>query len=122
MPCNEYHNLLHVTDVVQATYVEILSLQQRCHQADCLGLSKLQQLALVIAAAGHDLSHPGLTNNHQLARQQTPEQLGQQTTGCYEPVNEKLHAELCCGVLHETQLLDELSAKDQAQVGSHVTC
>lgn len=116
MRANKYHNLLHVLDVVQATYAEIQGLQEVWHQAGCSGLSKLEQLAAVIAAAAHDLSHPGTTNQHQLAVQEEPEQAGSQISAVYVAKNELMHAETCCKILEETGLLDQLSVEDRSVV------
>ncbi len=78
---NNYHNFQHALDVLQATYyfllsagvvpsVSILDGDSRSWKPDKLAadgsllssLSNADIFALYIAAIGHDVGHPGLTN------------------------------------------------------------
>jgi hypothetical protein len=57
-PKNPYHNAMHATDIVQATY-------HFCtvgRLLDATGISHLSTAALIIAAAIHDVNHIGVTN------------------------------------------------------------
>ena len=52
-----YHNFYHATDVTQAVY----SLGISGNLFQILNLNKLQKLAMIVAAAIHDVGHPGRT-------------------------------------------------------------
>ena len=52
---NPYHNNLHAADVVQ-TCLHFLS---QCHLIEASGFSPLATAGLLIAAAVHDVGHPG---------------------------------------------------------------
>ena len=52
---NPYHNALHAADVVQ-TCLHFLS---QCHLVEASGFSPLATAGLLIAAAVHDVGHPG---------------------------------------------------------------
>ena len=57
-----YHNCLHGTDVTQSCYIFFTySNAEKIAQTNVLDL-----LSIFIAALGHDIAHPGLTNNFQI--------------------------------------------------------
>jgi hypothetical protein len=59
---NLYHNSTHAADVVQVVVYLIVTdkLDQR--------FTRLEQLAMILAAVIHDVGHPGVTNAHLRAR------------------------------------------------------
>lgn len=57
-PSNPYHNWLHAVDVTQATFCYLVHFE--CFSK----LSRLEWLALLVAALCHDLAHPGVNNAH----------------------------------------------------------
>lgn len=58
-PKNPYHNAMHATDIVQATY-HFCTIGRLL---DATGISHLSTAALIIAAAIHDVNHIGVTNH-----------------------------------------------------------
>ena len=54
-----YHNDLHGADVMQMSYYFLTT----GRLSEIILLSKLDQLAVLVAAACHDLGHDGLNNN-----------------------------------------------------------
>jgi high affinity cGMP-specific 3',5'-cyclic phosphodiesterase 9 len=60
---NPYHNWLHAFDVTQATFCFLV------HFEGLTKLSRLDWLALLVAALCHDLGHPGVNNAHLVAIQ-----------------------------------------------------
>ena len=58
---NPYHNFRHAFDVAQMTYF-ILKV---CEAGELLTMTEV--LALVLAALCHDIDHPGVNNNFQIA-------------------------------------------------------
>jgi len=56
---NPFHNFRHVVDVTQFSY--------RLLQSGCLNqhFNILERFALLLASIGHDLGHPGTTNDYQ---------------------------------------------------------
>lgn len=55
-----YHNTVHAADVVHGVHVLL-------NQGADKDLSELEVLALIFAAACHDVGHPGVTNNFRVA-------------------------------------------------------
>lgn len=63
-PPNGYHNVEHVADVLHSVALLLTGgLQDLARLAD----EPLTQLGLLLAAAVHDLAHPGLTGDHLVA-------------------------------------------------------
>jgi len=58
---NPYHNFRHAFDVTQTVYLLLTSANAASY------LSYLEIFAILIAAIVHDLGHPGLNNNFQIA-------------------------------------------------------
>lgn len=56
---NGYHNNIHAADVVQSVNCMIMG--------DTTGFTKVERFAILLAAAGHDLAHPGVTNDFHIA-------------------------------------------------------
>jgi cAMP-specific phosphodiesterase 4 len=56
---NPYHNAIHAADVIQSAHV-LLS------RGFSKGLSDLEVLSCIFAAANHDVGHPGLTNAYRV--------------------------------------------------------
>jgi hypothetical protein len=61
----EYHNDLHAADVLQTLYVIVVG----GSLVDSLSLTKLDIVALMVAAACHDYKHGGLNNDYQVKSQ-----------------------------------------------------
>jgi hypothetical protein len=55
-----YHNAIHGTDCTQT----IFHLCTQCHLINAFGLNELATLAIILAAAIHDVGHPGLTGRY----------------------------------------------------------
>jgi hypothetical protein len=55
-----YHNFLHGTDCTQTMF----HFCTYCHVANAFGLNDLAILAIIIAAAIHDVGHPGVTGRY----------------------------------------------------------
>ena len=55
---NSYHNAIHAADVVQFVYWML----SPCRGRDVFNLNKENFFAIMIAAAGHDVDHPGHNN------------------------------------------------------------
>ena len=94
---NPFHNFCHALDVTSGTYICLRQLG-----AGAL-LSPLQQLALLLAAAGHDVGHPGTTNAAEARAQSTLFQRHGATSTL-----EKHHAELTLALTEKHQLLASL--------------
>ena len=60
---NPYHNFRHAFDVTQTVYLLLTNAQAASH------LSYLEIFAALVAGIVHDLAHPGLNNNYQIATQ-----------------------------------------------------
>lgn len=56
---NPYHNNIHAADVTQTAAVIMRALSQQLPG----GLSPLERLSIILAAAVHDLAHPGVNND-----------------------------------------------------------
>lgn len=56
---NSYHNAIHAADIVQFLYYFI----HACKGREIFNITKEMFLSIIIAAAGHDVDHPG-HNNH----------------------------------------------------------
>lgn len=57
LPGNPYHNAVHAADVTQAVATMV-----QYAEREGVVLTKLEKFAVLLAAAVHDLAHPGLTN------------------------------------------------------------
>ena len=105
---NPYHNWQHAVCVLHGSY-----LMQRGGYTQggdsVLYLTKLEQLSLLIAALGHDVDHPGVSNAF-LVASSSPLAL------CYndESVLENHHAAATFGLLHD-QRLNVMSELDPDQ-------
>lgn len=53
---NMYHNRIHAADVTHASHVLLLRGLER-------ELTEIEHLGLIMAAVGHDVAHPGITND-----------------------------------------------------------
>lgn len=60
---NHYHNFTHCCDVFQGMYYLLNNL------SIAKSLTKLEELALLVAALGHDMDHPGTNNAFQIETQ-----------------------------------------------------
>lgn len=78
-----YHNSVHAADVTQALAVMIASDTWPAHLTD------VELLAVIIAAAVHDLGHPGVSNDFHIRTNSTTAQMFDASS-----VNECLHASL----------------------------
>mmetsp|Transcript_35845 Transcript_35845/g.40878 ORF Transcript_35845/g.40878 Transcript_35845/m.40878 type:complete len:429 (-) Transcript_35845:194-1480(-) len=58
---NPFHNELHAADVLQTTH----SFLEQMNAKELPGVQKLHYFSLLIAAAVHDVGHPGYNNNFQ---------------------------------------------------------
>lgn len=56
-PKNPYHNAMHATDVVQTVF----HLCTEGQLISAIGLNYVATLSIIIAAAIHDINHPGIT-------------------------------------------------------------
>ena len=56
-----YHTALHGTDVCYSTLLILTFLKNDENKIE--NISELDIVSLIIAALGHDVGHPGLTNN-----------------------------------------------------------
>ena len=62
---NPYHNNIHAADVLQTTHALL-----QIGGADLMGIySSLEVFTILIAAALHDVQHPGTNNNYQVNKQ-----------------------------------------------------
>jgi 3'5'-cyclic nucleotide phosphodiesterase len=59
---NAYHNIYHAVDVLQATYFLIYENGHRDEPCAYASFTALEKLAMLIAAYGHDIGHPGCNN------------------------------------------------------------
>lgn len=60
---NPYHNNVHAADVTQTAAVLLSSLAAWLRRMGC-ALSPLQQFAILLSSAVHDLAHPGVNNDY----------------------------------------------------------
>lgn len=104
---NPYHNSIHAVDVVQSSYVIYKNLQTHVQ------LLPLELFCLLIAAAVHDVEHPGV-NNDFMVNTNTPEAIKFN----YRSVNENSHASSAFQLLlHENfNALEGLSPADAKKV------
>jgi hypothetical protein len=98
---NPYHNFRHACDVAQMAYMFL------CHSSVNQFLGKLEQLALMLGAVGHDVCHPGTTNAFQVKVQTELAETYNDNS-----VLENMH---CCKTfkfLKESKLLASLSVQE----------
>lgn len=62
---NDYHNFCHAVDVMQATYLFLNAMRLKNGSSQCsISLISSKHIAaLLVAALGHDLGHPGVNNS-----------------------------------------------------------
>ena len=91
---NPYHNKLHGADVLQGIAKLLLTIP-----LECLKLSEMDIAAILVAAAAHDIGHPGLTNNYMINS-------GSELALNYndKSVLENYHASLCFRLLKQPEL------------------
>jgi len=108
---NPYHNNLHAADVTQGVH-SIL-----CHKSLKGAFAEIEIFSLLLAAVGHDIAHPGFTNNfmvnsvHDLA-----------LTYNDKSVNENMHCAEFCRLLNKIEycFLESLSQPQQRAVRKEV--
>lgn len=89
-----YHNSMHAADVVHAIYIMILM--------DEWGslLSDTELLALIVAAAVHDIGHPGVNNDfHARTNSESAQRYGHVGS-----INERCHARVALDLLEDPSL------------------
>jgi len=59
---NSYHNAIHAADVVQFVYWML----HKCNGREIFNVTKEIFFSVIIAAAGHDVDHPGHNNQYEL--------------------------------------------------------
>ncbi len=59
---NPYHNNIHAADVIQSTH----ALLQMGGSDMAIAYTSLETFAIILAAALHDIQHPGVNNNYQV--------------------------------------------------------
>ena len=104
-----FHNATHGADVMQAVYSLLVNSSVHKH------LEPVERLAAVIAAATHDIAHPGV-NNTFLANKNDAlfQKFGEEST------LEKFHLKTALKVIEETKILENLTDSDEKKVRSLV--
>lgn len=104
---NPYHNNIHAADVIQGVH-SIL-----CHTTMKVALTELEIFSLLLAAVGHDIAHPGLTNDFIM-------NAGDDMALTYNDssVNENMHCSVFCRLLQrpEYRFLQTLSSAQRVAV------
>ena len=59
---NPYHNAAHAADVVQAAVLLLCEAQARMVAGGSTGMTALERLSAILAAAAHDVNHQGVTS------------------------------------------------------------
>ena len=104
-----FHNATHGADVMQAVYSLLVNSPVHNH------LEPVERLAVVIAAATHDIAHPGVNNTFLVNKNDNL----CQTFG-KESTLEKFHLTTALKVIEETKILENLPESDQEKVKSFV--
>lgn len=102
---NQFHNFVHAFDVTQAMFCLLSTFDVRRH------VSLLEQLALMVAAIGHDAAHVGRTNSFLVATAHPLAVLYSDTS-----VLENHHCATTFRVLTECDLLRSLTDSDRRAV------
>jgi len=104
---NPYHNNIHAADVIQGVH-SIL-----CHTTMKVALAELEIFSLLLAAVGHDIAHPGFTNDFMMNS-------GDDMALTYNDssVNENMHCSVFCRLLQrpEYRFLQTLSSAQRVAV------
>ncbi|KAI1288463.1 cAMP-specific 3',5'-cyclic phosphodiesterase 7B [Halotydeus destructor] len=102
---NPYHNSIHAADVTQAMHCFI--------QEDSIGrhLSPMETMCAILAAVGHDLDHPGVSQSFLIA---TNSHLASLYNN--QSVLESHHWRFCISCLHESHIFDHFRADQWAEV------
>ncbi|KAI6658604.1 High affinity cAMP-specific 3',5'-cyclic phosphodiesterase 7A isoform X3 [Oopsacas minuta] len=100
-----FHNATHAADVMQSVYSLLVNSPVNKH------LEPLDRLSIVIAAATHDIAHPGV-NNTFLANKNDEllQKFGKEST------LEKFHFSIALKVIEETRILENLNQYDSSRV------
>ncbi|KAH3763129.1 3'5'-cyclic nucleotide phosphodiesterase [Pelomyxa schiedti] len=102
-----FHSVWHAADVLQATYVLLEELSKK------VVLSDLEKFAQLIAAAIHDVGHPGLNNSFQV---QAETDLAFQYND--QSVLENFHAKTGLSLLNESGLTADMDPSEQKALRS----
>ena len=104
-----FHNATHGADVMQAVYSLLVNSPVHKH------LDPVERFATVVAAATHDIAHPGV-NNTFLANKNDElcQKFGKEST------LENFHLTTALKVIEETKILENLTDSDQEKVKSFV--
>lgn len=108
---NAYHNSMHAADVAQAAMIILKA------GRSTVGFSKLEIFSLIIAAAVHDLGHPGYTNDF-LINTQHPNAIVYNDRS----VNENFHVSSAFRIVMQSEdanIFAGMGRKDFVQVCSH---
>lgn len=102
---NPFHSFVHAVDVTAGAYIGVRQF------GGASRLRPISQWALFLAAAGHDVGHPGTTNAHQKAVD-TP--LYREFGG--DATLERMHAKLALGLIDKHNLLGGMCTEDATTV------
>lgn len=110
---NSYHNIQHAVDVLQSTYY--LLKESALDKQTLVHFDSLDQLALLLAAYGHDIGHPGCNNSFMNTTQTSLASLyhGQS-------VLENLHVALLFELLKKYPVLQGLAVATQNYIKAFV--
>ena len=101
---NPYHNAAHAADVTQGMAIMMhLGLSER--------LSRLERLGLLLAAAVHDLGHPGVSNQFLVATRDHWALVYNDIS-----INENMHISQAFLIAHEERLFEGLTTEEHTQV------
>ena len=108
--CDEYaflpfHSFVHAVDVTAGAYIGVRQL------GGASRLRRVSQWALFLAAAGHDVGHPGTTNAHQRAVETA---LYREYGG--DATLERMHTKLALQLIDKHDLLGGMCADDASVV------
>lgn len=103
---NPYHNAVHAADVVQSTHALLLG------ELDPQ-FSELEVLTVILAAACHDVAHPGVTNQFRVGRRDEGAMIYNDIS-----VNEMMHCSTAYQVMHAegNDVLETLSREQETSV------
>lgn len=102
---NPFHSFTHAVDVTAGAYIGLRQLGGGAL------LRPLSQWALLLAAAGHDVGHPGTTNAYQ---KEADTALYREHGG--DATLERMHTKLALSLIDKHRLLSGLSAQDATAV------
>jgi hypothetical protein len=102
---NPFHSFVHAVDVAAGAFIAIRQLGGESR------LRPASQWALLLAAAGHDIAHPGTTNAHQKAVETA---LYQEFGG--SATLERMHTKIALQLIDRHDLLGSMCADDATAV------